>query len=200
MNNNAHSCFEFITEHLARPEKEYKYNFNYAACELWLCNEICKALNQNPSIWGAEDDKAYAYNERQKVDIGLFDEQGEFSEIVEVKVVYPALGEYSLENRDNYLSKLKNKLENERNIRQGDLDYHGWVFYVWTSYEEYEKRFVDPAVFFAAHSPNHITKVLGAGFESADGFEMRDILDEVILWRGDKKTITVKAIQFNLRT
>ncbi|WP_206744033.1 hypothetical protein, partial [Vibrio cyclitrophicus] len=187
------AAFDDVIMYMRENSLSYLHQFNFSACELWLCNEICKILNFDVENSVSSLRKEFVYNEDNKRDISIYNETSELKllEHIEVKVVYPT---NKLTHKINWLDSLKNKLEGSSNVSSCGLN--GWVFYVWTSCDKYKKLYPDPLTFFQRDAYD-ISQKLGSEYVSVSEFQCLDIIDDNFLWRGEEKRIVVKGMAFN---
>ncbi|MEY0629967.1 hypothetical protein AB7441_23730, partial [Providencia rettgeri] len=135
--------FRYLCEYLANKNSHYGSRFNYASCELWLCQEACQIINfgdrnyhLNPEI------PFFCYNEDKKRDLSFYtiDDKGEPKLIshIEVKLIYPT----SISDKTSKIKELVDKLMNAKNANSIKS---GWIFLIWTNNykEDCEKFFTD---------------------------------------------------------
>lgn len=193
---NANVAFNDVIEYIKENPEKYIYNFNFSACELWLCNEICRILNFENSKGIVKDDKEFAYNEDHKRDLSIYKSinknKSNLLEHIEVKIVYPS---QFLHHQNNWLDSLFNKLDCSSTKKMAHNGYHGWVFFVWTSDDKYKKILPDSDSFFTRDT-SFIHDKIGFRYTSETGFRCVDILDDSFMWRGEEKRIVVKGMQF----
>lgn len=191
---NAINAFNDTIKFISTHQETYLKRFNFAACELWLCTEICHFLNFNENTGISSKGEEFAYNEDRKRDISLYtgNRTPLLTDHIEAKVVYPT---NRLTTKDNWLYSLKNKIEKSITNATHDVQYHGWVFGVWTSDDKYIKKHGDPATFFE-RDHNVIRERLKENYTSPSDFKYIDIMNGTFLWRGKEKRIVVKGFQF----
>ncbi|MGO2236165.1 hypothetical protein B6N13_00625 [Marinomonas sp. UCMA 3892] len=193
---DASIAFDDAIKHIMKNSEQYLYQFNFSACELWLCNELCKILNFEAGTGVSSEKNEFIYNEDKKRDLSIYhwDKNGteKLLEHIEVKVVYP---KYLLSHKVNWLDSLVNKLDRSQLNFNEYIGYHGWVFFVWTSDRTYSKKYPNPTDFFNRDTQEIKTK-LPHCYNSKTDFQCVDIIDGSFLWRGVTKRIVVKGMQF----
>ncbi|EOZ9392538.1 hypothetical protein [Enterobacter cancerogenus] len=180
---------------LSNHAKKYLPRFNYSACELWLCTELCHIINfDGLNLHRDSNGDTFIYNEDCKRDLTLYSEGHSDKPKkllhIEAKVIYPS------SNCKNSIKHLCDKLNRTRNI---EYTQEGWVYLVWTQHYN-----ILPENFF-----NDRIKRLKEAVElniSTDEYgnklnvmysDIHEICDGEILWRGNHKRIIVKAIAFS---
>ncbi|MEB8288048.1 hypothetical protein OKT24_20045 [Aeromonas veronii] len=193
---NAIKAFNSIINDISLNQDRYLARFNFSACELWLCTEICYLLNFKDTYGISTKDNEFAYNEDCKRDISFYNdaESTTLSDHIEVKVVYPN-GKYRVTSKNNWLDNLLNKLNHSKMDAPLQVNHHGWVFGVWTSDERYTKHFSTPEDFFK-NDYDLIHARLVEKHSSPSSFKYVDIMDDTLMWRGIEKRIVVKGFQF----
>ncbi|ROP62231.1 hypothetical protein EDF81_0714 [Enterobacter sp. BIGb0383] len=175
----------------------YYPRFNYSACELWLCTELCHLINfEEGNLHTASDGEVFIYNEDYKRDLTLYQSgttnQPEMVKHIEVKVLYPVTRSGFEDSVENLYQKLKKSLH-------ADSSQEGWIYLVWTQHYR-----VSADDFFASRIEwlkEHLA--VKALFNDNNTrlnplySGLRDICDGSIIWRGEEKRIVVKAIAFS---
>ena len=183
---------------LNRKANSYLPRFNYAACELWLCTELCHIINfEGLNLHTDSNGEVFIYNEDCKRDLTLYSD-GHSSPPqkllhIEAKVIYPTSG------CKNDIQNLCNKLNKSRNSAYMQ---EGWVYLVWT-----ENHNIRPDRFFNDRidklkqtiESNKATLEDGNNLTSVCS-DVHEICDGNICWRGSKKRIIVKAIAFSFES
>ncbi|PSW71889.1 hypothetical protein C9J41_19145 [Photobacterium sp. GB-50] len=193
---SAQVSFDDIITNLSNNTERFIYQFNFSACELWLCNEICRILNFEEGDGTSAGKNEFAYNEDNKRDISIYkslsSSESSLLEHIEVKVVYPS---QNLTRDENWLDSLVCKLDSASGNNDSSIGYHGWVFFVWTSDLKYSKKYPEPEMFFDK-DVEFIQNKIGNCYESPSRFKSIDVIDGNFEWRGEDKFIVVKGMQF----
>lgn len=177
--------------------EHYLPRFNYSACELWLCTELCHLINYDGGqLQVLSGGDYFIYNEDYKRDLTLYGQgtthRPTILSHIEVKLIYPIARSGFNEAIDSLYLKLKNAYHN---------DYHqeGWVYLIWT--EHYS---LSPEAFFASRIEwiqSHLAERTVSDSEnrplSPIYTGVQDIVDGAINWRGEEKRIVVKAMAFS---
>ena len=180
----------------ARAE-HYLPRFNYSACELWLCTEICHLVNYDDGkLQALSAGDNFIYNEDYKRDLTLYaagkSDRPTILLHIEVKLIYPVSRSGFNESIDSLCLKLKNSYH-------GNYHQEGWVYLVWTQHYA-----ISPEIFFASRSEwiqTHLAEKTRAddnnNLLSLFCTGLQDIADGTINWRGEEKRIVVKALAFS---
>lgn len=177
---------------------EYYFpRFNYSACELWLCTELCHLINfEGGNLQASSDGEAFLYNEDYKRDLTLYlsgrSGSPKIASHIEVKIIYPVARSKFDESVDNLFQKLKSSFH-------ADYNQEGWIYLVWT--QHYSST---PESFFKSRI-EWLEEQLGSKeFLDHENNQLRPyysqvhgIADGSINWRGEDKRIVVKAIAFS---
>lgn len=164
----------------------YLTRFGYAACELWLCAEICNILNfDHPSAFAKQGSKKFCFNEDKRRDLTIYDDaiqSGHISSHIEVKLLYPS---YSAKKKKTKLHELIKKQANSE-----------WIFMIWTS--TWSGSFKNKHDFFTAA----LADIADYAHEYPVGNTLSqsaaiDVIDGTFDWRDVRKEIAVKAISLN---
>lgn len=180
---------------LSHKAKNYLPRFNYAACELWLCTELCHIINFDElNLHGISNGDIFIYNEDCKRDLTLYSEGQSDSPRkllhIETKVIYPS------SKGKNAVKHLCNKLNRTRNA---EYIQEGWVYLVWTQhYNISPEKFFNDRIEWLKEvvELNTLTDKHGNQLNAIYS-DTHDICDGDICWRGAKKKIIVKAIAFS---
>ncbi len=185
---------QYIWDH----NEHYAKRFNFAACERWICTEICHIANFDLGFnaMAVHEDLQYSlYDEDEKRDLSLYQGYGNNALLIkhiEVKVVYPLDGNESKWFRP-LLTAMRNSL-----IKQNDVE--GWVFLVWTSGVKKKEKYRSPDDFF-----NSIKKYLKTERSQAllehvfiPDMNFLPVAETNFIWCGGPKRIVVKALRINL--
>lgn len=195
--NTPFSLFNSSSDTLNRHSDHYFPRFNYSACELWLCTEICHIINAGEkglqSLSGGE---VFLYNEDGKRDLTLYS-SGEtdapvIEKHIEVKLIYPTDNYTFISSVNDLCRKLSQSLDKTYRLE-------GWVYLVWTQHYA-----ISPDAFFETRL-NRLTEVVNAReYIGASGIKYRpifsmvkDIAEGCLTWRGQEKKIIVKAVAFS---
>lgn len=175
--------------------QSYFPRFNYAACELWLCTELCHIINFGElNLHSESKGDIFIYNEDCKRDLTLYSDglNSKPKKLlhIEAKIIYPSSGRY------NTIKDLCNKLNR---TRTSDYIQEGWVYLVWTQhYGIQPDNFFDDRIKWmkeAIESNDFIDK--HGNKLKAIYSEIHEICDGELRWRGSEKRIIVKAIAFS---
>ncbi|MEA9390279.1 hypothetical protein SJI19_06915 [Acerihabitans sp. TG2] len=198
--NNLQQKFNLFSQSssiLNESSEHYLPRFNYSACELWLCTELCHLINfEGHKLQALSDGDLFLYNEDNKRDLTLYSsgktKQPKILTHIEVKVIYPV----AKSKFDNAINNLYQKLKSSRH---SDYNQEGWIYLVWTQHYavpledffvsriEWLKESLDSKAFFD-HEDNQLRPHYA---------QVHNIADGSIAWRGEKKQIVVKAIAFS---
>lgn len=191
-------AFYDVVKTMSQTQSSYLSNFNFSACELWLCNEICNMLNFGEFDSVKQCNNEFIYNEDCKRDLSIYsgseDSELRLLEHIEVKVVYPS---QKIEHKNNWLDSVINKLKKSV-TNTPNVGLSGWVFFVWTSCDEYIRLCPEPESFYG-RDIQKISARLSEDFISSSEFKCINILDGFIHWRGKDKRIVVKGMEFRMR-
>ncbi|KHS78711.1 MULTISPECIES: hypothetical protein [Pectobacterium] len=183
---------KMVCDFLRDNQEWYLKRFGYAACELWLCSEICNILNfdHNASL---DKLNKFCFNEIEKRDLTIYENTAnglaKMLSHIEVKLLYPA---YQKSKKKGKLDELVKKLSSDSE----KLGKSGWIFMVWTSanagsYKEssdfFNDAFEEIKKYFDMKNNDYVTSSFG----------VIDIIGDVFGWRGGEKEIIVKAIAVN---
>lgn len=177
----------------------YLPRFNYSACELWLCAEICHLVNYDGgNIQSISDGDIFLYNEDFKRDLTLYSggitNKPTILHHIEVKLIYPTAVSKFTESVNSLYDKIYNS-------GHSDYNQEGWVYLVWTQHYD-----ISPDVFFESR-----VEWLKSLLDSKECYDkenkklitlyshLHDIAEGSIKWRGENKKIIVKAISFTLK-
>ncbi|GKW13750.1 hypothetical protein PEC301899_40320 [Pectobacterium carotovorum subsp. carotovorum] len=183
--------FKMVCDFLRDNNKWYLKRFGYAACELWLCSEICNILNfdHDLSFNNTEEDKI-CFNEDKKRDLTVYESSSDkILSHIEVKLLYPS---YTRSKRKEKMYELEKKLSRDM-AKPGDS---GWIFMIWTSANH--KRYIDRNAFFD-ESISDINEYINESHMpyAVSQLDVINIFDDEFDWRRGKKRLTVKAIAIN---
>lgn len=182
---------------MQKKSEHYFSRFNYSACELWLCTEICQIINfDDGNLQGASRGEWFLYNEDYKRDITLYSNGTEntpkISSHIEVKLIYPTVRS----KFENAIESLYKKLHSSYN--HGYVQ-EGWVYLVWT------QSYSTPSEDFFESREAWIREIIGQkeildcnGLKMSPAFtRLHDITEGTLFWRGKEKQIIVKAMSFS---
>lgn len=182
--------FKYLCEYLADNNSHYGSRFNYASCELWLCQEACQIINFGSRNYHLNTEiPFFCYNEDNKRDLSFYTFDGQnYSTLIshiEVKLIYPTYNS----KKSNKIKELYNKLviNNNDNITTA-----AWVFLVWTDYYEAKE---DCEQFFSS-SLSLIESYNDISINKHNDQKILSVIDTTIPWRGTNKRIVVKALSF----
>ena len=176
--------FNELNSYIAKNPERYLSRFNFSACELWLCTEICHILNFE--LTAPKNQGWFVYNEDYKRDISVYCDEKLLSHI-EVKVVYP---NYSLTAKKNWYGSLETKFSMlAEEYKPQKTNQLAWVYFIWTSQVDSLKRYNTMDLFFSK-TIEDVTKM-----HKCSKLNFIDVLDSCIYWRGQKKRIVVKALE-----
>lgn len=186
MSYSEQDIFDFICAHFNGNPQRYASNFNFSACELWLCNEICNIANFE--LLNRSDENLFLYNEDHKRDLSLYAHRSngydELLHHIEVKLIYPTTKSVS----DNAIALLLNKLRSANPNNKNS----GWIFLVWTSDHKYLNRY--SANDFFAQKTRDIESTLQQADPQYVITHRAEFVDGTLRWKGQDKRITVKAL------
>lgn len=193
----AFSLFNTSSDRLKAHSAHYFPRFNYAACELWLCNEICHLVNAGENgVQQMSDGDVFLYNEDAKRDLTLYTggrtATPEIKKHIEVKVAYPVEKSKFLDSIRNLREKLTPSLDAEYRLE-------GWVYLVWTQHYA-----ISPDAFFETRLHWLKTELASGEYRGASGITyqpmfstVKEIAEGNLTWRGQDKHIVVKAVAFS---
>lgn len=186
--------FEDVCAYFKNNESRYISNFNFSACELWLCNEICKVINFDLKLQESSKGSLFCYNEDQKRDLSIYtsrpDGYAELLEHIEVKLIYPTTKSKS----DIYQDDLINKIIC---THKGSHQVSGWVFFIWT--DHYKGKYTPEN--FTADKVDNFKQSIADRVLDLQVNNLHHIIDDYIHWRGEEKRIVVNALTITqLRT
>jgi len=191
--------FDYSSQLLMSKPENYYSRFNYAACELWLCTEICHAINhEGQGLQLVSQGDLFLYNEDYKRDLTLYSSgralTPKIETHIEVKVVYPVSKGKCLESMDSLFNKLASSFNFGHQLE-------GWVYLVWTQhYNLTADEFFDSRISWIQED----IKLKGEQYEQSNKkspyfSELKTITEGILKWRGMDKIIIVKAIAFSFR-
>ena len=183
--------FKMACDFLVDNKEWYLKRFAYAACELWLCAEICNILNfDHASSFSTLASNKFCFNEDAKRDLTVYDSQtGGVLSHIEVKLLYPG---YSLSKRASKITELFSKIEGNK---QRKVD-SGWFFIIWisTNCRSYK---TSEAFFDDAFSEIKYWMEKSDVDYCLSEYGMIDVIGDHFLWRNEEKEVIVKAIAIN---
>jgi len=178
--------------------EHYAKRFNFAACERWICTEICHIANFDLGFNasdGFEDLQYSLYDEDEKRDLSLYQGYGDKALLIkhiEVKVVYPLDS-----NESKWFRPLVTSMKSSL-IKRNDVE--GWVFLVWTSGTKKKDKYRSPDSFFYSIEKYLKTARSQAFLEHLFIPDMNfiPVAETNFIWCGGPKRIVVKALRINL--
>lgn len=193
------ALFDYSSQLLMSKPENYYSRFNYASCELWLCTEICHAINhEGQGLQQVSQGDFFLYNEDYKRDLTLYSSgralTPKIETHIEMKVVYPVSKAKCLESMENLFNKLARSFNFGHQLE-------GWVYLVWTQhYNLTPDDFFDSRISWIQEKIKSKGKVDEQSNKKMTYFsEIKTIADGILKWRGMDKRIIVKAIAFSFR-
>ncbi|MDV5140222.1 hypothetical protein [Chimaeribacter arupi] len=191
------SFFYEVSDRLKAHSAHYFPRFNYAACELWLCNEICHLVNAGENgLQQMSDGDVFLYNEDNKRDLTLYTAgrniKAEIQKHIEVKVAYP-------HSKSDFMGEIKSLCKKLSKSLDKQYRLEGWVYLVWTQYYA-----ISPDAFFETRLHWLKTELTSGEYRGASGITyqpmfstVKEIAEGNLTWRGQDKHIVVKAVAFS---
>ena len=196
--NTPFSLFTSSSDILKSHSDHYFPRFNYSACELWLCTEICHIINAGEQgLQQRSRGKVFLYNEDKKRDLTLYS-SGEtkkpvIEKHIEVKVIYPV-------SKSKFGSSIYSLCKKLSKTLDATYPLEGWVYLVWTQhYKISPDEFFETRLDWLTTAVNEKEYFGDSGKQYQPVFsEIKEIAEACLTWRGQEKRIIVKAIAFSL--